>query len=227
MGIAGSVQQPFAVLAELVPNKHRAAAIGILAFFTTPFAAFGPILVRLLIIHTTQGWRWSYYLCAISSGLSVILYFICYHPPTYELLHARRENDVPKWKMFDVGGIVFFVLGLCLLLLGINWGGVIYPWKSGMVIGFITGGVVVLIMLVLWEIYCAGDYPLIRMSFFRNRGYVGILGTAAVGYLTYTSLLVLWPLEITVLYGNSSIMDVGWKSTVGKFSKSSTHFGAG
>ena len=117
--------------------------------------------------------------------------------------------------MVDIVGVILFTAGLLVLLLGISWGGSIYPWKSARVIGFIVGGAALLVILVVWEIWGAGEYPLIPMRLFRNRHYVGVIITASVGSMVYYSLLVLWPVQITVLY-ETTIMGVGWKSCVGK-----------
>ena len=39
-----------------------------------------------------MGWRWCYYINIICSGLSIILMFLCYHPPTFDLLHERKTK---------------------------------------------------------------------------------------------------------------------------------------
>ena len=52
--------------------------------------------------------------------------------------------------MLDIGGAALFLGGLVVLLIGISWGGVIYPWKSGHVIGMIVGGFGILVVFVLY-----------------------------------------------------------------------------
>ncbi|KAK4941407.1 hypothetical protein LTR10_018676 [Elasticomyces elasticus] len=214
LGIAAAVQLSFGiVIGELIPNKYRGFGISFVFVAALPVAAFGPVIVRSLILHTKAGWRWSFYIDVLINTLVIVLFFFCYHPPTYAMLHTRRQKNVPKWKMVDIIGAVLFTAGLLLFLLGISEGGTIYPWKSGRVIGFIVGGAALLVVFVVWEIWGAGEYPLIPMRFFRNRQYMGVILTAAVGSMVYYSLLILWPLQIAVLY-ETSIMAVGWKSCV-------------
>ncbi|KAK1764534.1 fungal trichothecene efflux pump [Phialemonium atrogriseum] len=214
LGIAAGVQLSFGmVIGELIPNKYRGFGIASIFVAALPVTAFGPVIIRSMILHTAAGWRWSFYINIIINAIVIILFYVCYHPPTYEMLHARRQKHVPRWKMVDVVGVILFTAGLLVLLLGISWGGAIYPWKSGKVIGFIVGGAALLVILVLWEIWGAGEYPLIPMRLFRNRHYVGVIITASVGSMVYYSLLVLWPVQITVLY-ETTIMGVGWKSCV-------------
>jgi hypothetical protein len=57
--------------------------------------------------------------------------FIFYHPPTFEEVHKR--DDRSKWQEFkDLHflGVLLFTGGITVLLLGISWGGISYPWKS-------------------------------------------------------------------------------------------------
>jgi hypothetical protein len=49
------------------------------------------------------------------------------------------------------------------------------------------------------------------MRFFKNRGYIGIILTAAAGSMIYYSLSVLWPTQIAVMYTSDPI-EIGWMS---------------
>jgi MFS family permease len=149
-GVAAAVQLSFAVvISELVPNKWRGYSIGALFFSSMPFAAFGPVIARAFILNTSAGWRWSYYLNIIVSGITVVLFFFFYHPPTYSMLHTKHSKK-SILKMFDIGGLVLFTAGLVIFLIGISWGGTSYPWKSGRVIGTIVGGAMMLVVFVFY-----------------------------------------------------------------------------
>lgn len=216
LGLGASVQLTYAtVISELIPNKNRAAAIGTLCFATIPAQAFGTIIAREFVLNTKQGWRWPFYLGLIMNALSVALYYLCYHPPTYTMLHARRQTKVSVWKMLDVVGALLFTIGLLLLLLGLSWGGQIYPWKTGKVIGTLVSGFVTLVMFVFWEIYGAGDYPLVPMRFFKNPGFVGVLLTAGIANASWAAVIIIWPIQLAVIWPNSYAA-VGWKSCIGK-----------
>ena len=74
-GLAGAVQISFTVaIAELVPNKHRPIWVVGIFFSSFQIACFGPVIVQALVEHTAAGWRWSYYLDVIVSGLAVLLF---------------------------------------------------------------------------------------------------------------------------------------------------------
>lgn len=216
LGIAAAVQLSFPfVISELIPNKWRGFGISAIFVAAVPVSALGPVIIRSMQNNLAGGWRWSFRINIIVNAIVVVLFYLCYHPPTYAMLHANRPLNIPKWKMVDFVGSILFTAGLLILLLGVSWGGNLYAWNSSQVIGMIVGGAVALIAFVLWEIYGAGDYPLIPMQFFKNRAYVGVIITAAVGSMVYYSLLVLWPMQLGVVY-ETTIMGVAWKSCVGK-----------
>ena len=127
---------------ELVANKHRGIITAFLFFTTCPLAAFGPLIARCLATYTVLGWRWNYYLNLISNAISAILFFICYHPPSYKMLHEGR-SFYRELRELDWVGILLFTGGLVSFVLGISWGGGLYPWKTfhvivPIVIGFAT-----------------------------------------------------------------------------------------
>jgi hypothetical protein len=56
-------------------------------------------------------------------------------------------------KHFDYVCGILFLAGFVLFFLGLSWGSVTYPWKSGAVISTIIIGFISLVGFVLWELY--------------------------------------------------------------------------
>lgn len=169
IGLAAAAQtsMPF-VLGELVPMKHRYMANGALYFFAIPPAAFGPAIAYAFVQNTSAGWRWCYYLMIITNAISTLCWFFFYHPPTFHMVSKKTRSQ--QLREFDYGGLVLFTGGLLIFLMGLNWGGTVYPWKSGYVIGTLVTGGVSLIAFVLYECYVPLTAPLIPMHLFRNGG---------------------------------------------------------
>ena len=97
-----------------------------------------------------------------------------YFPPTFDNKHNDQGEASKKafWiKHYDYGGTLLFSIGFVIFLLGLSWGGSVYPWTSGKVIGFIIGGLAILVVFVLYEIYMPLKAPFIPMHLFRNRGW--------------------------------------------------------
>lgn len=216
---------------ELVANKHRPAITAFLFLTTVPFAAFGAVIARALAQYTDLAWRWNYYLNLITQVIAVVLFFFCYHPPSYSQLHVGKS----VWKQLaelDYGGITLFVGGLVSLVLGLSWGGGLHPWSSPSVIAPLVVGFCTLVAFALYgkylpiavtvhsltsslEIYVPHKYPLIPMSLFRNTRWLALAGVAAVATMFYYSLTVIWPQMITSLYSSNNI-EIGLMSgTVG------------
>ncbi|CAK7206317.1 hypothetical protein SEUCBS139899_009105 [Sporothrix eucalyptigena] len=211
---AGPQQNLLMLIAELVPNKFRPWVSSLVFNMALPLIAFGPVFIRLMIQNIgISGWRWSYGIAAIFNGVSLILLILCYHPPNFEMLHARSQKKVPAWKMVDFVGTILFLAGLTIFLLGLSWGGTVYVWNSGKVIGFLVAGAVLLIMFALWEVYGAGDYPLVPMHLLRNAAFMSLAFASGIATMTYFALLLIWPNQLSLLY-DTSFMGVGLKSCV-------------
>lgn len=53
-----------------------------------------------------------------------------YFPPTFDQKYAHRKTKRQVLQDFDFIGLVLLVGGLLIFLMGISWGGSLYPWKS-------------------------------------------------------------------------------------------------
>ncbi|KAK3668757.1 hypothetical protein LTR22_000237 [Elasticomyces elasticus] len=200
IGLAGAAQLSFNyLLAELVPIKDRYYVLGSVFLATIPFSSFGAVISRLFIVHTASGWRWDYYLNIIINGLSTLLYFFFYHPPSFDELHQRRS----KWeelRKIDFVGIVLFVAGLLLFLMGLSWGGSLYAWNSAHVISTLVVGFVTSVVFVLWECFAPLERPLVPMRLFRSRGYCVLTLISGIGGMLYYSLNVIYPTMVGALF---------------------------
>lgn len=65
------------------------------------------------------------------------------------------------------------IAGSCLLLLGLNWGGVEYRWLSLPVLATLIAGLTVFAAFSFWEASRWTVLPIIPMRFFLNRTAVG------------------------------------------------------
>jgi MFS family permease len=173
-GLGETVQLSFNVaLGELVPNKYRPMVLSFIFLTNAPIAAFGPMIARKFIEHSSLGWRWCFYINIIAVGLAVVLLFFFYHPPTFELLHERKTKR-QLLKELDYVGIFLWTAGLTIFLMGISWGGNMYPWKSAATIGSMIIGALLLVALFVWEGFANLKYPTIPLKFFRNQGFFSL-----------------------------------------------------
>ena len=212
-GLAGAVQISFAAaIAELVPNKHRPVWVASIFFSSFQFACFGPVIAQSFVVGTAASWRWSYYINIIVAGLASLTLLLFYHPPDFQLLHKNRSK-MQQVKRQDAVGFVLFTGGLILFIMGLNWGGTLYPWDSGHVIATIIVGFLALVVFVLYDAYLHKGDPLLPTHLFRSKGYLAMIITAMVGSCVYYSMNVLWPQQIAFLFGGTATHR-GWLACV-------------
>lgn len=114
-------------------------------------------------------------------------------------------------KELDYVGIFLWTAGLTIFLMGISWGGNMYPWKSAATIASLVIGVVLLIALFCWEGFANLKYPAIPVKFFVNRGFMSLVCCATVASMFYYSAVLLWPQQVESLF-TRDVEYGGWLS---------------
>jgi MFS family permease len=108
-----------AAASELVPVSKRGITIGAIVLGFLPFAPaslYGQLLAQ-------KSWRYCYALLGAWAVLSLVVLAIWYRP-------APRPNpegltSMQLLKRIDYGGCILSILGVVLLCVGINWGGLV------------------------------------------------------------------------------------------------------
>jgi MFS family permease len=169
---SGFLEMAYGAVQEIVPNKYRMATIGV--FDTAAIVAQSSPLYAWAIISTTGNWRHCYYLMIGSHVFNVVYTFFTYHPPTFETKHAGSTlSRMQVLREFDWIGLVWFVAGCTLFIIGVNWGGSLHPWTSAATLVPIIIGFTSLIGLGFYEAYGNISEPLLPPRLFRHvRQYV-------------------------------------------------------
>ena len=192
MGVANATQLSFhVVLGELVPMRHRYIMNAIIyseqssvpfvgqisltqEAFCVPGSGLGGIIAYAFVVHyPSLSWRGPYWLLFAINAIALVAWVLFYFPPTFDVKHKDQGDASRKsfWiKHYDYVGTLLFSVGFVMFLLGLNWGGSVYPWTSGKVIGFIVGGFAILVVFVLYEIYMPLKAPFVPMYLFKNIG---------------------------------------------------------
>ena len=121
------------------------------------------------LAHTSIGWRGAYWFMTAWHGMGIIAVFLFYHPPTFSTKH--RGEGVSKLQLLvemDFVGLILFTAGCVLFLVGVNFGGRQYSWKSAQVIAPMVVGIALIFVLALWEMYADLRYPLFPPRLFRH-----------------------------------------------------------
>lgn len=146
-GFAGAAMGPItAVPSEVLPHKYRSIGASVVFAMSIlgPFPSL-PLLGMAIKQDGVSGWRWIFYSSLIGYALTAILWTVLYKPP------PRQTEYTEKRPSIDWIGYVLLTAASVLFIAGLVWGGVTYPWKSGHVMGTLVTGIVLFIVLGLWE----------------------------------------------------------------------------
>ena len=104
---------------------------------------------------------------------------------------SRKLPLKTKLRRLDVGGAVLLIAAVCCLLLALQWGGTVSPWKSSRIIGLFVGfGLLSFVFGVLqWKL---GDTATTPLRILRQRSiYMGSSFVAFTNMAIFTVRLQL------------------------------------
>jgi hypothetical protein len=143
LGSGGVLMLVELIICDLVPLRQRGKYLGYVQSATAIGAIIGPVIGGAL---ATANWRWIFYMNIPLCGITMIVMGI----------FLRLHHEKPRtWKhavlRIDWIGNAMFVASLCSLLLGLIFGGTVYPWSSYKVIVPIVLGVIGWLCFHLYE----------------------------------------------------------------------------
>jgi hypothetical protein len=143
--------------------------------------------------------RWCFYINLPFDGVAflIILFFLDIHTPKTPLRQGLKAVD---WL-----GSLTMVGGTIMLLLGLEFGGIVHPWDSAIVLCLIIFGAVVigLFFLVEWRI---APYPLMPLELFSKRSNLAALGVCFFHSFVFISGNYFLPLYFQAVLGATPIL---------------------
>lgn len=155
----GLMQLVTITISDLFSVRSRALYLGLLGFVWALAGTAGPLIGGAF----TQlvSWRWCFWINLPVCGIAfvLLLLFLDVHNPRTKLGEGVRAID---W--FGTLSILAVTL---LLLLGLDFGGAIFPWDSPKVICLIVFGTLMIGFFLFSESRLA-KYPLMPLSMFKD-----------------------------------------------------------
>ncbi|KAH7115271.1 fungal trichothecene efflux pump [Dendryphion nanum] len=202
---SGFLEMAFGAVQEIVPSRYRHVTIGL--FDAASVIAQIMPLVAWIIIKQTANWRIAYYMMIGFQVINLVLLWFFYHPPSFaekQAEHGKSKRQL--MREFDWLGLFLFIAGCTLFIVGVNWGGSMYPWTSAATLAPLIIGFLMLIVLGFYEAYGNLKEPLFPPRLFRAmRHFTVPMVVMAIGGMQYYSNATLWNRLSQLLYANNEI----------------------
>lgn len=162
---------------DIVPLRKRGLIQGIANLWFGSGALLGAVIGGLFEDHTKLGWRLAF-LVQVPPALLLA-------PAAWFLITVKpKQSDKSYLARIDFLGVFFTCSFLILLLLGLNTGGTIVPWKHPLPLTTLPLSILLFAGFIWWE--GRASQPIIPTSLLRHRTIVA----ASIASLFITMLLM-------------------------------------
>lgn len=184
-------------ISDLFSMRERGAYFGIIGGVWALASSMGPIVGGAFTQNVS--WRWCFYLNLPFDGLAfvIIMFVLDLHTPKTPLWEGLKAVD---WL-----GSLTMVAGTIMLLLGLEFGGVSFPWSSPTVICLIVFGIITIGLFFLVE-YRFAPYPLMPLDLFSKRSNMAALGVCFFHAFVFISGSYFLPLYFQAVLGATPIL---------------------
>ncbi|KAF2397349.1 putative efflux pump antibiotic resistance protein, partial [Trichodelitschia bisporula] len=209
IGSGGLLVMVSILLSDLFSAKRRGKYSGLLGTVWGVANGLGPAIGGLFC--EKLNWRWCFWINIPLDGIAflAICFFLKVHKPHTPLVQGLLAID---WL-----GAIAIVGGTVMLLLGLDFGGITFPWTSPIVLSLLLVGIATLAAAILIEATIP-RYPIIPLHIFRSlsnsviyainfsHGFVFIAGSyflpiyfqAVLGTTPLLSGVYLFPYNLTL-----------------------------
>lgn len=197
IGIGILLLTSIASVTELVPTHKRGLTIGYIVMGFLPFAP-ASLYGQLLAEHS---WRYVGLVIGLMSAVAFVILAVFYKPPPRP--NGAGLTKRQYLKRIDWAGGALGITGVTVFLVGLNWGGQDYPWKSVHVIACLTFGLATLIAFALYEKLLA-KHPMFPGRLAKQkRLFAAICFLCLTSGINYVPVVVFWTVQVYTVYGAS------------------------
>jgi MFS family permease len=142
------------ILADRVTLAEQSKNTTIFTLVNGISYSVGPIIGGYL---ANSNWRYCFVISIPIAVFAQVVIFIVLRPElvrgTHHATGAGRQTILAGLSTIDYGGTALFIFGAGLLILGVTWGGVHYPWTSAHVLAPLVIGAVLFISFFVYEYF--------------------------------------------------------------------------
>ncbi|KAH7114219.1 major facilitator superfamily domain-containing protein, partial [Dendryphion nanum] len=170
LGAAGVLNLTRIVLSDNMSLADNSRNNTIFSLINGISYAVGPVIGGYL---ATTSWRYCFVLPIPIAFLSMLLIFFLMRPElargrvSAKVGDSRRSDYVASFFTFDWPGMIFFIFGVGLVILAIQWGGTQYSWSSPAVVVPLAVGGFLWVLFYFYE-YLLGSGRIMARTFPRQ-----------------------------------------------------------
>lgn len=190
--LQGAVSGPMIPLSQSIllanyPEDKKGFATGLWAMTAVVAPVLGPILGGWITDNYT--WPWIFYINVPVGIFSVVFTWITL---------SGRDTQTTKTPI-DIVGLVLLTIGIGCLQILLDNGNDLDWFRSNVIIALTIVSVIALSFLIAWEL--TEKNPIVDLTLFARRNF--LIGTIALtlGYMTYFSNVVIFPLWLQTQMG--------------------------
>ncbi|KAI6246448.1 Efflux pump [Erysiphe necator] len=180
IGGGGLVTLVQIVVGDVVSLRERGKWQGILGSVVALSNGISPIIGSKISSYSPESWRWIFRLSLFTAIFSMLM--VVFFLP----LKKVDGNWKSKIKTVDFLGVLLTLAASSLTILGLSWGGVVYPWLSVHVIVSLILGTLSAVAFLLWE-WKGAQLPLLSVMIFKSRM---VQATTVITFLSGWNYLV-------------------------------------
>lgn len=155
-------------IGDLFSMRTRGVFYGVMGIVWAVASAVGPIVGGVFTSKVT--WRWNFFINLPISGVAMLVLVFMLR------LHNPRTPVREGLKAVDWVGSAAVVGATVMVLLGLEFGGVVQPWGSTTVVCLLVFGLVTFAIFIANEIFLA-PYPVVPPHLFATRSNLSAFGT--------------------------------------------------
>lgn len=174
---------------DLVPLRRRGIVQGIGNICYGSGAMLGGVFGGLINDRTAMGWRLAFFLLVPPSLVSAVLVALLVRVPP-------KQSDRSYLARIDFGGVLLTAGFLVFLLLGLNAGGNLVPWRHPLPITAVSASFVLLAGFWLWE--SRARQPIIPVRLLATRTVAAACATNLVCTMGTMMAIFYTPLYLQV-----------------------------
>lgn len=161
----------------------------------------GPVIGGSFELYT---WRWAFYINLLFGAILLPVYLFVIPSNNPAPVATRWE----KLRTFDWAGVTLNIGACITLVMGINFGGTLYPWKSGPIISlFIITGILWILFFLqqAFTVFTSKENRILPVHLYHQKEPLLLfVACTAVGAVSYTSVYYI-PIYFQFTRGDTAI----------------------